>query len=51
MLRRPSREYSANPVPGDLLLVVEISDSTLQFDLRVKAALYARTEIMEYWVN
>jgi Uma2 family endonuclease len=35
--------------PGDLLLVVEISDSTLWFDLNVKARLYARAGIVEYW--
>ena len=32
------------------LLVVEVSDSTLRFDLTVKAALYARAGIVEYWV-
>jgi Uma2 family endonuclease len=31
-------------------LVVEISDSTLGFDLTTKAELYARAEIQEYWV-
>jgi Uma2 family endonuclease len=31
-------------------LVVEVSDSTLSFDLRTKAALYARAQIVEYWV-
>ena len=30
--------------------MVEIADSTLGFDLRVKAALYARAQIVEYWV-
>ena len=41
---------SANPRPEDLHLVVEVADSTLNFDLTVKAALYARAGIMEYWV-
>jgi Uma2 family endonuclease len=41
---------SGNPQPKDLNLVVEISDSTLSFDLRVKAPLYARAGIFEYWV-
>ena len=31
-------------------MVIEISDSTLGFDLTTKAALYARAEIVEYWV-
>jgi len=30
--------------------VVEIADTTLAFDLTVKAALYARAGILEYWV-
>jgi Uma2 family endonuclease len=41
---------SANPGPEDLLLVVEVSDTTLSFDLKVKAALYARAGIADYWV-
>jgi Uma2 family endonuclease len=32
------------------LLVVEVSDTTLRFDLRNKADLYARARIVEYWV-
>jgi Uma2 family endonuclease len=51
VLSRPSREFQdANPRPADLRLVVEISDSTLGFDLTTKAELYARAEIVEYWV-
>ncbi len=30
--------------------MVEIADSTLKFDLTVKAALYARADIAEYWI-
>ena len=50
VLSKPSREFQANPRPGDLRLVVEISDSTLGFDLTTKAELYARAGIVEYWV-
>jgi Uma2 family endonuclease len=51
ILAKPSREFQdANPRPGDLRLVVEISDSTLGFDLTTKAELYARAGILEYWV-
>ncbi len=49
-LRRPSQEYASNPQPEDILLLVEISDSTVRFDLGPKAKLYARAAIMEYWV-
>ena len=51
VLRRPSGEFrDANPQPGDLRLAIEISDSTLGFDLTAKAELYARAGIVEYWV-
>ncbi len=50
VLRRPSEEYSSNPQPEDVLLAVEISDSTVRFDLTVKARVYARAGIIEYWV-
>ena len=39
-----------NPRPSDLRLVVEVSDSSLRFDLTAKASLYARAGIVEYWV-
>jgi Uma2 family endonuclease len=41
---------SANPGPKDLHLVVEVSDTSLNFDLTTKAVLYARAGIPEYWV-
>lgn len=41
---------SGNPLPRDIHLIVEISDTTLNFDLSVKTALYARAGIAEYWV-
>ena len=34
----------------DILLVIEISDSSLSYDLRVKAPLYAAHGVREYWV-
>jgi len=38
------------PAPADVLLLIEVSDSTLTFDRGAKAALYARHGIAEYWV-
>ena len=44
-------EYGKHHPRGDeLLLVVEIADSSLRFDLHVKAPLYARAGVPEYWV-
>lgn len=39
-----------HPGPPDLLLVAEISDTSLLIDLVVKARLYARAGIIEYWI-
>lgn len=36
--------------PQSAVLLVEVSDSTLPFDRRNKAALYARNHIPEYWI-
>jgi Uma2 family endonuclease len=50
VLRQDLFHYSANPQPQDLWLIVEIADTSLTFDLTVKAALYARAGVPEYWV-
>jgi len=39
-----------HPGPEDLLLVAEVSDTTLSFDRTTKANLYALSNIREYWV-
>jgi len=41
---------TAHPVPSDVLLLVEVSDSTLRYDLGKRASLYAGHRIPEYWV-
>jgi len=50
LAREGSTFTSGNPQPHDIRLVVEIADRSLRFDLTVKAALYARAGIVEYWV-
>ncbi len=51
ILKLPCSAYErANPGPSDVRLLVEISNSTLAFDLKIKAGLYARAGIAEYWV-
>jgi Uma2 family endonuclease len=48
---QPAEAYLArHPAPADLLLVVEVSDTTVRFDRGKKAALYARAGIRDYWV-
>lgn len=51
VLNREFPKFStANPRAQDLHLVLEVADTTLVFDLTVKAALYARAGVIEYWV-
>jgi Uma2 family endonuclease len=38
------------PLPEDIYLVIEISDSTLTRDRETKLELYARDGITEYWI-
>jgi Uma2 family endonuclease len=38
------------PLAEDVLLLIEVADSTLRMDREVKAPLYARHGIPEYWV-
>jgi Uma2 family endonuclease len=42
--------YFALPTPEDVLLIAEVSDSSLRFDTETKALLYAQAGIVEYWV-
>jgi Uma2 family endonuclease len=40
----------AHPKPEDILLVIEVSDTTLEYDTKVKVPLYARAGIPEVWI-
>jgi Uma2 family endonuclease len=50
VLRKDPWHLTSNPRPQDLRLVVEIADTSLSFDLKVKTALNARAGVPEYWV-
>ncbi len=41
---------AAHPVPSDTLLVIEVSDATLRYDLERKMPLYASHGVPEAWV-
>jgi Uma2 family endonuclease len=41
---------TGHPGPADVLLVIEVSDSSLAYDLGTKVPLYARHGIPEVWV-
>jgi Uma2 family endonuclease len=47
---RPDSYKRAHPTPGDALLVVEISERSLRFDLKTKLPLYAGHRIPEFWI-
>lgn len=44
------RDFNDNPTPADIRLLIEIADTTLNYDLGKKACLYARAGIPDYWV-
>ena len=52
LLLKPRADYYGSRIAeaADVLLLIEVSDSTLTFDQSVKLNLYARYGICEYWV-
>jgi len=51
-LLRPRESFYADgaPGPGDILLLVEVCDSSVDKDLRIKMPLYARVGVSEFWL-
>jgi Uma2 family endonuclease len=51
LVRRPWRGYPAShPGPEDIILVIEVADSSRDMDLGAKRELYARAGIREFWI-
>lgn len=51
ILRQREDNYlSAHPTPPDILLVIEIADSTLKYDQETKLSVYAEAGISDYWL-
>ena len=51
LLRPRAVSYSQeHPAPEDVLLAVEVADTTVRFDRLVKARLYSRAAIPEFWL-
>jgi Uma2 family endonuclease len=48
----PRADFYANalPGPGDILLVIEVADTSTEFDRAVKVPLYARSGLGEVWL-
>jgi len=51
MLRPPLHRYrSRHAVGEDVLVLIEVADSTLRYDRKVKMPLYARHGVAESWI-
>lgn len=46
----PDDFISHHPTPDDVLLLIEVADSSLDFDRRKKLPVYGRTGIPEVWI-
>ena len=51
LLRPRADDYATGKAtPADILLLVEVADTTLRVDLGRKARIYANAGVVEYWV-
>jgi hypothetical protein len=51
VVRGTPDDYGADhPGPADVLLVVEVADTSLAFDRTTKRILYGAAGIVEYWI-
>jgi len=51
LLRPREDDYTAShPGPDDVLLLIEVADTTVAYDREVKGPLYAAAGIPEYWL-
>jgi Uma2 family endonuclease len=48
--RRADHYRNANPTAADVLLVIEVADTTLAYDRDTKGPRYAQAGIVEYWI-
>ena len=51
-LLKPREDFYAesHPTAADVLLLIEVSDSTLEYDREIKKTLYAEAGIGEFWI-
>jgi len=50
MFTRKEDYGSQHPTPEDVVLLIEVSDTTVAYDIGGKALLYAQAGIRDYWV-
>lgn len=51
-LLRPRKDFysESHPTPEEVLLLIEISNSTVEYDRTIKKAIYAEAGIGEFWL-
>ena len=47
---RKDKYRSRHPRPADIHLLIEVADSSLDYDREIKGVLYAEAGIPEYWI-
>ncbi|MCC5617099.1 Uma2 family endonuclease [Nostoc sp. CHAB 5836] len=47
---RPDDYLAVHPNPSDILLLIEIADSSLKYDQEEKLLIYAEANISDYWI-
>ncbi|MCE2719815.1 MAG: Uma2 family endonuclease [Dolichospermum sp.] len=47
---RDDNYLSSHPQGTDILLVIEVADSSIDYDQKVKIPLYAKAGIVDYWI-
>jgi Uma2 family endonuclease len=47
---RDDNYLSSHPTPQDVLLLIEIADSSINYDRTIKLSLYAEAGIEHYWI-
>jgi len=50
ILRARDDFYSTHPTPDDVLVIIEVADTSVEYDRNVKVPLYARAGIPESWL-
>jgi Uma2 family endonuclease len=52
VLLRPRADFyaSAHPGPADILLIVEVAESSIDYDRNIKTQVYAKAGVPEYWL-
>jgi len=48
--RRPDFYANSHPQPQDVFALIEVSDTTVEFDRTVKVPIYAKDNIAEVWI-